>query len=283
VAPGRYDLFVTTEGRPLSEAVTVEATPEGTVTARVVTAALGRVKVSVREEPTGEAIPAKLIVKRADGQRPNVADARFGTQGFEDRAVLVDFVPSSGKVVSLPGGSYRAVFARGFEYTIVESPLEVRAGEEASISATLKRVVDTTGYLSGDFHVHAKFSPDSSDTIEHKVLASAAEGVEILVSTEHEYISDWRPGIAAVGVEKWVNTVLGEEVTTATYGHFNAFPLAADPAAPNNGAIDWAFKKPAVMFAEVRRRFPNAIWQVNHPRSGGFMGYFAAPRGVRLA
>ncbi|MBI3072209.1 MAG: CehA/McbA family metallohydrolase [Deltaproteobacteria bacterium] len=276
VPPGRYDLFVTTEARPLSAAVMVDATADNAVTARLVAAALGRVKVNVREEPTSEAIPAKLIVKRADGAWPSFGDARFGTVVFDDRAVLVDFIPSSGKVVSLPTGRYRAVLARGFEYTISEAPLEVRAGEETAISATLKRVVDTTGFLSGDFHVHAKYSPDSSDTIEHKVLASAAEGVEILVSTEHEYISDWRPGIAASGVEKWVNTVLGEEVTTATYGHFNAFPLAADPGAPNNGAVDWAFKKPAVMFADVRRRFPNALLQVNHPRSGGFMGYFAS-------
>jgi hypothetical protein len=276
LAPGRYDLFVTTEGRPLSAAVTVDAVADEAATTRVVAAAVGRVKVNVREEPTGQGIPAKLIVKSADGAPTSYGDARFGADGFGGRAALIDFIPAGGKEVQLPAGSYRAVIARGFEYTLAEVPLEVRAGEATAIAATLARVVDTTGYLSGDFHVHAKFSPDSSDTIEHKVLASAAEGVEVLVSTEHDYISDWRPGIQAAGVEKWVNTVLGEEVTTAVYGHFNAFPLKADPAAPNNGAVDWAFKKAGAMFAEVRRRFPGAIWQVNHPRSGGIMGYFAA-------
>jgi hypothetical protein len=69
--------------------------------------------------------------------------------------------------------------------------------------------------------------------------------------------------------------MIGEEVTSFTHGHFNAFPLVRDPNSPNGGAFDHAggedaptFRMPE-LFSGIKEKFPGSVVQLNHSRGGG--------------
>ncbi|MGV3623530.1 MAG: CehA/McbA family metallohydrolase, partial [Archangium sp.] len=102
-----------------------------------------------------------------------------------------------------------------------------------------------------------------------------AEGVDVLLSTDHEYIFDYAPVVQQLGAQDFIATMVGEEVTSFTHGHFNAFPLTRDDSVPNGGAFDHAggedapsLRMPQV-FAGIKEKWPAATVQLNHPRSSG--------------
>jgi hypothetical protein len=130
--------------------------------------------------------------------------------------------------------------------------------------------------LCGDFHVHSLLSPDSWDPRREKLVAAVAEGVEVLVATDHEWVSDYGPDVAAAGLGSMIYGLSGEELTTFAYGHFNVFPQTVRDDEPNDGAIVWYYRDAPEVFDEVRTDPFDPIIQVNHPRSDAFQGYFTA-------
>ena len=151
--------------------------------------------------------------------------------------------------------------------------MTVRAGEETKASLTLHRVVDTSGWISGDFHQHAIHSFDSAVTLEDRVLSNAAEGLEIMVSSDHDYVTDYDPIIDALQLRPFLDAFPGVEVTTSTVGHFNCYPFPVTPGARGAGAPPSEGHTPAEIFAACRRPPGERVVQVNHPR-GGANGYF---------
>jgi hypothetical protein len=117
------------------------------------------------------------------------------------------------------------------------------------------------------------WSYDASDMYELKVAAMVAEGLEVPVCSEHDHIGDFNPTIAKMGLQAHIQSLVGDEVTTGLWGHFNAFPVTADTSRPNAGAMAWYGKSPGKLFADIRAAWPKALLQINHPRSAAF-GYF---------
>jgi hypothetical protein len=107
-------------------------------------------------------------------------------------------------------------------------------------------VLDTTGFISSDYHVHQVNSPDSRVALGTRAISFAAEGVENLVATDHDAITDMTPAIAARGLSAFLSSTIGEEVTTFDYGHFNSYPQGEDPTRVSNGATDWGGAAPPV-------------------------------------
>jgi len=181
-------------------------------------------------------------------------------------------------------GSYHLYVSRGPEYSLFESPLRVFNQQLTTVEAQVARVVDTTGFVSGDFHVHMNNSPDSRVPRTDRVTAYLAEGVDYLVATDHEYLTDLGPTIEALGAEDLLATSVGQEITPQDYGHFNGWPLSIDTARRNMGALDWAREAPvgqdysslgaycmtpAEIFAAVRADEGEEVVQMNHFNSGG--------------
>ncbi len=176
-------------------------------------------------------------------------------------------------LLPIPPGRYTATASRGPEYTTHTQDIELLPGHSPTFAFTLTRVLDTQGWLSADLHQHAAPSPDSRVPLEQRVLTNLAEHVEILVGTDHNVVTDYRPVIARLGVSDHVAGVVGDEVTCAL-GHFNAFPLIPQPDLPRGGALDPEGLDPAALFAALRALPPEGkLLQVNHPRAGR-IGYF---------
>ncbi len=225
-------------------------------------------------DDAGTPSPAKLIVYQ--DPTPSQLPAMFGEKEYPRHASLVLFQTAGSGSFFLPPGDYAVTTSRGFEYEIDEQDITVSAGAATALDVTLDHVVDSTGIMCGDFHVHSVHSADSSDPRRMKLEAAVAEGLEILASTDHEWTADYAPDVEAAGLQGLIHGLSGEELTTFAYGHFNVFPQTVRPDQPNGGAIDWYYREAPEVFAEVRTDPYDPVLQINHPRSESFQGYFTA-------
>lgn len=170
--------------------------------------------------------------------------------------------------IELPAGHYHVVASHGPEFEIATHDIEVDSQNGAAIHSSLARSVDTTGWLGCDFHLHSAPSRDSSVTLPDRVLSLLAEGVEFAVPTDHNHVTDYSRALSEHRATNELGSVSGVEITTGTWGHFNAYPYPLHAAPPPYSGVN-----PIEIFAAVRARAPGAVVQVNHPRMPG-VGYF---------
>jgi hypothetical protein len=180
--------------------------------------------------------------------------------------------------VALAPGSYRLTFTRGPEYGAEVSDVVLAAGATKTVSAGLRRIVDTTGYVATDFHQHTILSADSPVGTRDRILANAAEAVEVSVASEHNVIADLEPLVRELGMSRYAVSIPGDELTTDAskkpWGHVNVFPLPPDANKPRGGAPMVRERLAHEVLEEVRARpGSRSVIQVNHPRSGA-NGYF---------
>ena len=273
-AAGRYDLHAPAgstltafaEGHsavapvPASGTVNVTLPPVGFLTFRV-TDADSKSPIPVRIQVIPKDAPPALPVAFGVAQQPGAAlDPRFAMQG-EARIVV-------------PPGEHRVVISRGYEWEIFDQNFTVGAGQTVGQDVSLVHSVDSTGVMCADFHIHANLSFDSDDAVRAKVASAVADGLDIPVSSEHEWILDFMPTIRDLGVEPFAFSFPSEELTTFGNGHMGVVPLVQRPENRNNGAIHWIGKHLGDVFSEVRALPEKPVLIINHPSTSGFLGYF---------
>lgn len=232
----------------------------------VARAALVRFEV-MAEDGTG--LPCRVSFLGLDG----TPDPDFGPDFLASGAGGVVASRTCSGEKALAPGRYRLIFSRGVEYDAVDVVTDLRAGGASTVRGVLRRTVDSSGWLSGDFHEHAQPSFDSGVSLEDRVLATAAEGVEVFVGTDHDTITDYGSVITRLGLGRWLTAFNGVEVTSRANGHFGCFPIARQLDKPGNGAPLGEGRTPSEIFADCRAGAPEQIIQVNHPRAGD-IGYF---------
>lgn len=174
--------------------------------------------------------------------------------------------------LSVPDGHYEVYVSHGPEWTLHVEPIEVGPAP-VSLAVKLEHVVRTDGWLSADLHVHAAPSWDSNVPVGARVHEFVAEGVDVLVATDHNVVTDYRPEIARSSADRSLGTVAGTEISTVDSGHFGAFPVADDKGWWFLRGVRMKGLTPVGLLAAVRRHAPGALLTVNHPRLGK-MGYF---------
>ena len=125
-------------------------------------------------------------------------------------------------------------------------------GRSARSSSRSRARIDSPGWVAGDFHIHSPPSTDSGLPIAERVISCAAEGLEVAVATDHNYITDYAPVIAASGLDPWLLGIPGMELTTFEMGHFNGYPLKVDPGSTRGGEFVWANQPPDSLFEQLR-------------------------------
>ncbi|MFO0615467.1 MAG: CehA/McbA family metallohydrolase [Polyangiaceae bacterium] len=225
----------------------------------------------IRDAATKAPMPGKLTFVGVDG----TASPLFTTSDValeQDRSMRafnrVMTLSGDGRL-QIPKGRYDVYVTRGPAWSMhLERGLEL-GGKEVTIEAELTREIDTTGWISGDFHVHAERSFDSKVPMRARVYEFIAEGVDLLVATDHNAVADYAPIIRELGVDDRIASLRGDEITTRDWGHFGTFPLDEGATAfPAKG------RTPAAIFADVREHAPKALIDVNHPRFDRGLGYF---------
>lgn len=239
--------------------VTVTTPAAGPVAARLTV---------VGSDPTPDDSVFRDPIERIHSSIVASALTRTGTHRFEIEA-----------------GTYDVYASRGLEWSRAQAPATVTEGATVAIPLNVGRVVDTPGWISADFHVHMLNSPDSRIPLATRALNGATEGLDAIVTSDHDFITDLGPEIAALGLSTSLACVVGNEVTTWNYGHFNVFPLTRDAADPTGGAYKWAGDRnatvsnrtPAEIFADIDLANPGTqVEQVNHARGFKLQSYYTA-------
>jgi hypothetical protein len=178
----------------------------------------------------------------------------------------ISAIYGKGSVEVVPG-SYDVSVTRGFEYTHYQSPtpLVIYPNQITPLQVSLTHVVDTTGYMAFDGHMHAGPSGDNSISIPDRIATVAAEGLEVAISTDHEYVGSWQFGIDELDLGDWVATVVGQEVTCTIPEHINMFAVEPDPTHPRGGFVKWWGEDIGEVFQLIYDRGAQII-QINHPR-----------------
>ncbi|MCK6548959.1 CehA/McbA family metallohydrolase [Myxococcota bacterium] len=266
LAAGRWDVEATLDDRIVGRASLELAAGATSAMTELVLDGLGQLDVTVeridREGASLGPTAGKLVLLRGHGAAPG------GSVALERYVRPVDHVV-------VEAGEYTAYVSHGPEDELHVEDVTITGGARATLAAKVRRVVDTTGWVSADLHVHGSKSADATAARTLRVLGAVGEGLEVLVSTDHDIVSDYAPFVRELGFEALLRTVTGIEVSPA-YGHMNAFPLPAETPEAYwrvqwyRYAADGTFERvlePAEIVRELRARDVEYV-QLNHPRSG---------------
>ncbi len=141
---------------------------------------------------TAKPIPCKLTFLGV-GNTLDPAFSRSDEPRQETRAIAAYnrvFSLSGEGSLKVPQGSYTVLVSRGLEWTLAERNLEITASG-ARLEAELEHVVETPGWLSADFHVHASGSFDSKVPMEARVYEFISDGVDFDRAQVDEVMHDW--------------------------------------------------------------------------------------------
>ncbi len=225
-------------------------------------AAASAIRFDITDE-AGQSIPCKAHFKPLDENAPKLnLGPKWRAHGCVDQ-----YQSEKGQfTVQLPPGKYRVVVVRGPEYSHVEKEITVETAKEVVLKDTLKRLVDTQGWISADFHNHSTPSGDNVCDTDGRLINIAVEHLEFAPTTEHNRFFDWEPTIKDLGLEAFIKTVKGIELTGSRQ-HVNAFPFEPEYDTQNNGAPQWN-DDPRVTVLTLRRwqgERANRWIQFNHP------------------
>ena len=101
-------------------------------------------------------------------------------------------------------------------------------GGSVELEVSLDHVVDTSGWISSDTHVHSAPSPDSRSRPRTRLLDAAAAGLEVIVNTNHEAIIDLEPWREATEAATGSTMITGQEVTASMPEHTTMYPVEPD-------------------------------------------------------
>ncbi len=278
-----YEVRAFAPGRSGVAADLITPTGAEALTVDIDTADAGQLTVNVTT-PDGVPTVARLTVACEDRcPRPLGAEMDLTVDDLpSDFAALVPVGIDGTATVDLAPGNYGVIVSRGLEWSLWPAdgnitggePVEIVAGETVTLDAEIAHVVDTSGAVSGDFHVHALASSDSSVANEDRLWSFVSDGLDVVVSTDHDYIIDYAPIIEAEGIGGELASFVGVETTTSSYGHINSFPLEVDEDHRTGGAIDWGngaglTLTPAEVYGWAHDFPGEQVVQINHPEGTG--------------
>ncbi len=268
------------QGYPSSDGVSVDLADGGTESVDLELGAPGRLELTLVDQH-GDALPGVLELLWTDGAPPNSAipadlhDAlelptgrRAGWAWTPDGTFTIDVLPGTYDLEATAGWRHEQASAEA---------VEVLPGEATTLELELERVIDHEGWLAMDAHTHGAPSFDGALPMADRLVACAATGVDIAPITDHDVHVDYAPLLEAMGLGSRLLTFPAVEVTTMIRGHFNLWPIEVGARTePNGGALDWWNLRVSTdeLFEAMRDAAgPDALLQVNHPRTPGMLTF----------
>lgn len=261
--PGKYEGSLVDLGRPNQE-FSLDVTHDQTTTLRLTPPPASSVSFQIRDS-SGRPSPAKVQFLGIKGTETPNFGTDYRAHGCDHQYQTHDGVFTQ----QVPPGDYLLRITRGPEYDLFEKEVQVKPRGGLRVEATLSRTVDTTGWISTDYHSHSTPSGDNHCNTHDRLINFAAEQLEFIPTTEHNRIYDWSPYIKRLGLSRLLSTTVGLELTGRGQ-HFNSFPLEYSPLTQDGGAPEWQFD-PRLNAIVLRNLFdggPDRWVQGNHPRVG---------------
>jgi len=191
---------------------------------------MGTVTVRIVDDATGEETPARVYHTAADGKPYTPPDS------YERLATLNRHVfHTPGRYTTrVPVGRLVIDVAKGFEYDVARTTLDVKAGEHQPVTIRLKRMVDlyARGWRSGSNHVHMNYAGNLHNTPANMLLMARAEDMSMTslqIANKDNRVLDYRhytPGQAHHPVSGGDYLMhVGQEYRPPFYGHISLFNL----------------------------------------------------------
>ncbi len=260
---GDYQVTASAIGRP-EQSTAIKVLSEGPNELVCTLPASGYVRARITDEQ-GQPTPCKVAFHGIDGtETPD-----FGPDSATAAVKNLRYTANGRFRQAIGPGKYQVIVSLGPEYDVVRETIEVRAGETTELTARLHRSVDTTGWVTADFHSHSTPSGDNTASQRGRVLNLLGEHIEFAPCTEHNRISSYVPHLRQLNAERFLATCSGLELTgnPLPINHQNAFPLVPVPRTQDNGA-PLTDENPIVQIERL------AMWdsggaeklvQINHP------------------
>lgn len=168
--------------------------------------------------------------------------------------------------MTLPPGTYTFDLVYGDNFTSKEINKEVTVdpGETEMVGATFEKIYhpNEENYYGMDLHHHSNIL-DGTTPPTGLVKSFLASDLDLTIVTDHNKVVNHEK-IASLSEEHGVPFIPSVEITTQSWGHFNAFPLDMGKNPIYKGTPD-------EFFQDARDKGASFI-QVNHPNTNG--GYF---------
>jgi hypothetical protein len=295
---GNYDIRINKDGHEVAspDPASIVVTAGNTTTQDFTVPEAGTVVVNVTDE-NNQPIPAKVQLvgfdpspNPANTQTVLIVNVSAGVfDDFEDELqygiAAVAFADRTGTTGQFPvePGTYQLAVSHGPRYSAAQQNVVVTAGATTTVNVQLAKVLDTSGFIASDYHVHAINSPDAQVPNADRVATMLAEGMDFFTPSDHDFRTDFETVVNAMGVSDILATAQSAEITTFDYGHFNSWPVTRDPLQLNGGGVDFgragiapgmdfpAFGsfnlRPEEIFATAHADPRANLIQVNHMRS----------------
>ena len=233
--PGDYELQATVNGQVIIKSSTLIVTGSGEQRHSLVASDYhpGTLRVAVVDKANGQGLPAKIEIIGQDG----VPTPDFAPETAEFAVKNLRYAPHGEFTQDLQPGTYQLIVSHGPEYSAVFTNVEVKPGETTNFNTSLVRQVDTTGWISSDFHSHSSPSGDNTGSQLGRVLNLVCEHIEFAPCTEHNRITTYQPHIDELKISPFLSSVTGMELTGSPLplNHQNAFPLHHHPHRQDGG------------------------------------------------
>lgn len=207
----------------------------------IVMSPLTSITFSVNESASGKKIPVKLEFKGING----TPDPFLGTSKRAEGANNLYYaINNKGEQFEVPisPGDYLVFISHGPEFEVLTKLIEIKKGQNLSIEANLTRMFNSPKWIIADLHNHTTRSGDNDSDTKARIINMVAAGIEFAPATEHNRISSYEDEIKELGLESYLTSAAGIELTGPTGikgggpNHQNAFPLTIQKGKQGNGA-----------------------------------------------
>jgi hypothetical protein len=226
---------------------------------------------------SGDRMAGRVIVLY-DGHRVVVGNPETAVDPRGRDAALDAFyvLPVRGGSMFLPCRTYELVAVGDVRREVDLQTVTLVEGEPATVSFVLPVAVETPGEHTADLHVHTGRSADAFVPDQPRIESLAAAGLDVVVVTDHDRVSDVGPAFAAVlgdtapvviqGVERDLELWSDEKEKYKNAGHWNAFPLGVDAVMPGekHAVVETFLGGWKALTAPTPSGRP--VVQLNHPR-----------------
>jgi dipeptidyl aminopeptidase/acylaminoacyl peptidase len=228
---------------------------------------MGAVRVTIRDDATGEVTPARISGKAADGRLYGPPDAFVFNARMAGGLERV-FYTAGSYTVQAPVGKFRVEAAKGYEYWPGSQEIAVRAAQTQDVTMRPKRRVDMAalGWLNGSTHVHMNYGGNLRNTPENLLLTARAEGMNIvsaLAANKDNRVLGWQyfqPGgkeHPASNLAVRAMLLFGEENRSPFWGHTFYIGLNDHLISPfltgyEGTALDSLYPSNSDLFAKAR-------------------------------
>ncbi|MEK6607967.1 MAG: CehA/McbA family metallohydrolase, partial [Myxococcota bacterium] len=234
----------------------------------------GRLSVDV-ENVDGDPTPAKLTIAFSSGSDPTPPDPMLGERDPYAPFERVLWSTDGSFEADVPPGTYDLTASRGAEHELATAgPVVVESGVTTDLTLALIDVVDSSGWMQGDMHMHGGPSLHGEVTMEQRIVTNIAEGLDFFISSDHDRVIDYQPTIDRIGLGDLQMSYTSDEISTFALGHFNPYPLTVDENASNGGAVPWWDGLTPQQIFDAARAHGAQVVQINHGFGTG--GYFTA-------